>query len=284
MESDREARRVSVEKFKKRVYSVLNENKNIDRVIFASGEPTLNPDLIKYVKHAKKVGFKKIAVISNGRRYAYKNFCLDLISAGVNEFIISLHGHEKSIHEFLTRAPGSFDQTVRGLTNISDQRHRLSKILISHVVNKKNYLHMESFLKYLKQFMVDHVSLLVVQPRGENMEKDFFELMPKYSDLAREIEKIVCNKPELLVSNISAEYHYLSILDLPLCFSKKLVPHIGFGEIRLIEKDKKIREISNIPYKTKGKVCIKCRYVDVCEGVYKNYVKNYGWGEFKCVK
>ena len=96
VESDREARRVSVEKFtKNRVYSVLNENKNIKRVIFASGEPTLNPDLIKYIKHAKKVGFKEIVIISNGRRYAYKNFCLDLISAGVNEFIISLHGHEK---------------------------------------------------------------------------------------------------------------------------------------------------------------------------------------------
>lgn len=282
MEADREARRVSVEHFiKNRVYDVLKNNSHVERVIFASGEPTTNPDLIKYVRYAKKQGFKKIAIISNGRRYAYRDFCLDLIEAGVNEFIVSLHGHDRKTHDFLTRAPGSFNQTSRGLSNLSGLRHKISKILVSHVVNKKNYKHLGDFLKYLKQFMVDHVSLLVVQPRGGNMEKDFFDLMPKYSDLARILEKVLKKNPDLFVSNISTDLHYLSTLDLPLCISKKLVPFIGFGEVRLIEKDKKIKEITNIPYKIKGEKCAACCYLDVCEGVFENYIKNYGWGEFK---
>jgi MoaA/NifB/PqqE/SkfB family radical SAM enzyme len=285
MEADRDARRATVENFiKKRVYHVLEENRHVERVIFASGEPTLNPDLIKYVRFAKKQGFKKIAIISNGRRYAYRDFCLQLVDAGVNEFIISLHGHNQRIHDYLTRSPGSFNQTSQGLKNISALRFRLSKIFVSHVVNKKNYKHIGSFLKYLKQFTVDHVSLLVVQPRGGNLEKNFFDLMPKYSDLAKVMEGLLKNSPDLFFSNISKNLQYLSMLDIPLCFSDKLVPYIGYGEIRLIEKNKKIKEITNIPHKIKGEKCLVCRYLNVCEGVFENYIKNYGWDEFKPVK
>jgi MoaA/NifB/PqqE/SkfB family radical SAM enzyme len=285
MESDREARCDSVKLFiGSRLYKVLQENSKVERVIFASGEPTLNPDLIKYVKYAKKQKYEKIAIISNGRNYAYRKFCLELISSGVNEFIISLHGHNRKIHDFLTRAPGSYDQTTQGIANISGLRHKISKFLISHVVNKANYEYLGDFLKYIKQFRVDHISLLVVQPRGGNMEKDFLKLMPKYSDLARVLEGVLEKNPEVFISNISRDLHYLSILDLPLCISKKLIPFIGFGEIRLIEKDKKIKEITNLRHKIKGKKCASCCYFDVCEGVYENYIKHYGWGEFKSEK
>ena len=41
-----------------------------------------------------------------------------LIAAGATEFSPSLHGSTAAIHDELTQAPGSFDQTVAGLKNL----------------------------------------------------------------------------------------------------------------------------------------------------------------------
>ena len=97
------------------IYRVLKKNKSGKKVIFSRAEPTLNSDLINYVRYAKKQGYLDIAIISNGRMYSNMAYCLDLVESGVNEFIVSIHGHNKKVHESLTLAPGSFDKLFKDL-------------------------------------------------------------------------------------------------------------------------------------------------------------------------
>ena len=47
-----------------------------NEVVFTGGEPTLHPDFLDLVRYAKKVGFKEIQIQTNGRLFAYKDFCL----------------------------------------------------------------------------------------------------------------------------------------------------------------------------------------------------------------
>jgi cyclic pyranopterin phosphate synthase len=288
MESDRKKRYEYVKEFTKdRVYSVLDKNRKMDRVIFGTGEPTLNPDLVDYAEYAKKAGYKKIAVVSNGRRYAHRDFCLELIDAGVTEFIISLHGHERKIHDFLTRSPGSFEQTVSGLANISSFNKRLSKIVVNHVVSKVNYRYVGDFLDFLKQFKINGVNLLVAEPSGEGMEKNFFNLMPKYGNLAKILEKILEDNSRFFPpnsSNKSNKPNHLAIIDFPFCFSENIFPYIGSRKTRFMESDKKVKKVKNLFKKVKRKECAICRHFAICDGVFENYIKNYGWREFKPVE
>jgi MoaA/NifB/PqqE/SkfB family radical SAM enzyme len=83
------------------------------------GEPTLYPRLFDLIAAARDLGFERVTVTSNGRRLAYRSFAARLAATGV-ELLVSLHGSGPAVHEALTRAPGSFRQTLAGLTTALD--------------------------------------------------------------------------------------------------------------------------------------------------------------------
>lgn len=53
--------------------------KGHDRLILTGGEPTIREDLPELVGFAKEIGFKQIQIQTNGRRFAYRDFCEELI-------------------------------------------------------------------------------------------------------------------------------------------------------------------------------------------------------------
>lgn len=204
------------------IYAILRDNRGMKRVCFTRGEPTLNPNLTNYVKYAQEQGYKEIEVVSNGRQYRDTNYCLDLIRAGVRKFTVSVHGHNARIHDALTRSAGSFAQTVQGLKNLSRFRRTLPiKIHVSHVVNKINYKFLHKFLEFMAQYLIDGVILNTVQPRGEYMDENSSILMPKYKDVARKMENIFEKRSELLKSNLPFSKCFVSIIDMPLCISRR---------------------------------------------------------------
>lgn len=287
MEADRAKIHAETKEFvENRVYDFLRRNRKMKKVIFTSGEPTLNPDLIKYVRHAKKMGFKTISIISNGRMYSNEKFCLALLKEGVNEFIVSIHGHKKETHDALTRTPGSFEQTAKGLANLSRiRKYGPFHLTISIVINKINCGFLGDMLDFLRKYRADEIVFNIVQPVGLNMEKRFRVLMPRYGEIAKIFESLVNDKPWLFEHPEKREKRrYISITDLPPCFSKKLVGMIGFGEERVTDCEGKTRKIHTATYKEKGDICKLCKYSQICDGVYKNYIKNFGWGEFSPVK
>lgn len=290
MESDKAGRYREVRRFidSGGIYRMMDENVGVRKVIFTQGEPTLNPDLPKYVAYAKRLGYPEIAIISNGRRYADLEFCAELIRSGVTEFIISVHGHRKEIHETLTRGAGSFGQVSEGLKNLSRlKRKHPVHIVVSHVVNRLNYPFIGDFLRFMEKNDVDEVVLNVVQPLGGNMEKLFSALMPSYSELAKVLERELDQiDRSFLDSDPRRRTHrrHISVIDLPLCLSEKLLSHMGFGETRILDDEGRTVRITNVPYKSKGPQCHECAHFDVCEGVYDRYIEHFGWDEFVPVK
>jgi MoaA/NifB/PqqE/SkfB family radical SAM enzyme len=281
MESNKRERFLTVTEFlKNRIYKELEKGKDYEKVVFTTGEPTLNPHLMEYVKYAKGAGYKKISIATNGRMLKNSNFAYSLLEGGATEFVIPLHGYSKKIHESLTMSEGSFAQTKKGIENLSKFREKMQfALVISQVVNKKNYKHLEKFLLLCKKYQVDEVVLNVVQPRGPNMKKNFKELMVRYGDLEKVIEKIYSSNKELFRSNLKKNEFYVRVIDMPLCVlkNKKMA---GFEGHKHIEIDRKTSFFTTAKYKVKRKECEKCRYSKICGGIYENYIKNFGWDEF----
>jgi molybdenum cofactor biosynthesis enzyme MoaA len=47
----------------------------VESVVFTGGEPTLHPELVGAVKAARRAGFSTIQIQSNGRKFAYLDYC-----------------------------------------------------------------------------------------------------------------------------------------------------------------------------------------------------------------
>lgn len=287
MEADKQKRYQLVKKFiaTRHMYREMDKHQGIQKIGFGRGEPTLNPDLSKYVAYAKKKGFKEIAVISNGRQYQNKELCLKLVRSGVTEFIVSLHGHTKELHEAMTRGENSFSETTQGLKNLSELKKKFPfRIVISHVVNKVNYKFMGNFLKFMQKFSIDEILLGVVRPYDQGGMKQYFSaLMPRYSEVGKVVKKLLKEEVALFSRNGQP---YVTINDLPICVAGTVaLEYLGIRRDWVSGNDEPKEKVDlERPYKHKNVGCKKCLYEKVCVGIFDNYTNYYGWSEFKPVK
>ncbi len=129
-----------------------------------------------------------MGLCTNGRLLAYFSHCMGLIKSGINKFIIS-HGPATSIHDSLTRTPGSFAQTVQGLRNLSNLKKVYSiELNTSTAITKINCKYLKNILKFLFQFDLDKIIMNVAQSRGEHWKRFFHLLMLRYIEVIREFK------------------------------------------------------------------------------------------------
>ena len=287
-ESSRDQRREINSKYTPDIVKKILEDNIIttSKVNFSSGEPTLNKNLIQYIIWAKELGYTKISLTTNGRRIKYRNYALELAEAGITEITFSLHGHTPTLHDAMTRTKGSFLQIIEGIENIKILQQFFSiNIVLACVVTQKQMPVLEALLDFYDALKPNEIVLNIVQPRDINMDKYFYRIMPKYSDVVSIISKIYEKKPYLFFNKINNK-RYTSIIDLPLCQSHSIQKTIGFGEKRIIDEINSNLKIQHIIFdndteKIKLKSCNECLYNNSCNGIFKNYINNYGEDEFQ---
>ena len=255
------------------------------KVVFVTKEPTLNPLLPHYIRKAKVSGFEKIAICTNARRLSYLSYCTELLDAGLNKLIVSIHGDNAKLHDGLTRTVGSFDQTVQGMNNIVRLRQKYRVDLnTSTVLTKINYPRIVSILKFLSGFSPQVIILNVVQPRG-NMKKYFSSLMPQYSKLAMAFARYY-DAVKLLPQNRPPSIVFQAI---PACTGpRRIRQFFGVTEAIIKPGPDASHEFKQSFFKSescarKRKECRLCVYNINCEGVPAIYAEHFGWKEFNPV-
>ena len=267
------------DKTTKEIKRILKEaRKKHQGVVFTGGEPTIRKDLPGLVEYAKKLGFKVIQIQSNGRMFAYKKFCENLIKKGVSEFALALHGHNAELHDSLTTVSGSFEQTTTGIKNLKSLGQR---ILMNTVITKPNYKYLPQIAKLLVnlrvnqfQFAFIHINRIILENR-----KLIDEIVPRKSEVMPYIKKG-------LQIGINAGVRVMTEA-IPYCFmqgyedyiAEKIIPDGAVYDANWsIEDYGKYRKTEG---KLKGPNCLKCKYFKVCEGPWKEYPQIFGWGEFR---
>lgn len=91
--------------------------RGVELVDFDGGEPTMNPNLFKLVKLARKMGYAQVNVTTNGRMAMYEDFAERLVTSGITSLLFSIHGATRSIHTANVGVPEAFDQTLAGVRN-----------------------------------------------------------------------------------------------------------------------------------------------------------------------
>lgn len=81
-------------------------------VILAGGELTLRPDLPALVQAARALGFKRVALQTNGHILASKGAASGLRSLGLTDVAVAIHAPDADTHDWLTGVEGSFRRAV----------------------------------------------------------------------------------------------------------------------------------------------------------------------------
>lgn len=273
-----------------------------DEVMFTAGEPTLRDDLGTLLALARGLGYRRVGLITNGRRLGYAKYLGSLLRAGLNHLLVSVHGHEAKLHDGLTRTPGAFEQVVAGLSNIQQARRGSVPVRfsITCVLNKRNLPAVKEMISFFASFGPDEVIFNAVQPLGRG-EQHFHRLVPTYSEMVEGFARGLEGAEKLPME--------VRLLDVPLCMTVNLPPRcVGFveqhshfepeteildaitgaepshtdgtqGELALVTKEE-----LDMALRKKGPLCPKCIYYDACDGVWEAYVKHYGFDEFKPVQ
>ena len=301
MEEDRDGRYVNNSAMTaERVRWMLESHRGAEEVCFTSGEPTTRPELADFAAWAKSLAYRRISVMTNGRRLSHLPYAAALAKAGMNRFYISIHGHTKKLHEGLTRTPDSFEQTVAGLDSIAKLKRFGVELHTSTVVTERNLPHMTEIYRFLRSHGVDQVVFNVMQANGR-ADTFFEQIFPKYTAIADQFRRSL---DEIAETRAAA-----FLVDIPLCTTEK-IPDFNRGYVEkyrhfdVEEKaalPKEQREERKQEGRGRGLVlvtrsdlddaerhkrpeCAACKYDGQCEGVWKNYTKRYGWDEIVAVE
>ncbi len=300
MEEDREGRYVNNSAMTpERVRWVLEQHQGYEEVCFTSGEPTTRDDFPTFVGWAKELGYRLISVMSNGRRMSHLPYTAALAKRGLNRVYISIHGHEKALHEGLTRTPGSFEQTVGGLKSAARLKAYGVELHTSTVLTKRNLPHMAEIYVFLRGLGVDQVVFNVMQANGR-AHTYFEQLFASYTETAAEFRRCL--------DAVDEASPMAFLVDIPLCTTENLpdfnrgyvekyrhydldsrveLPVEGKQERRGADAGKKLlmvmRSDLDDAERAKRPECRECRYHAQCEGVWKNYLSRFGWDEFQPV-
>ncbi len=247
-------------------------------LVISGGEPTVRSDLVEICKFARKTGFGKIVLQSNGRMFSYPKLCKELALAGVTQFMIGIHGGTKQSHDFASQVPGAFEQVIQGIKNLKAIN---SKVAVNFILTKLNFKELPAAVGLFSSLGIDKCLISFVSCMG-NAEKNVDLLLPRMSEVKPFVEDAFkeAEKTGLM----------LTICSYPLCFLKGNEKHYEgiYAPTRtvcdVLGERENFDDVNRKSLNQRGLVCSKCKYELVCRGPEKIYTKKFGWSEFKPVK
>ncbi|MFH2009459.1 MAG: radical SAM protein [bacterium] len=224
------------------------------RLILSGGEPTLHPDFPALVRYGRARGYDRVQCITNGHRFADREFLRACLDAGLGEITFSLHGHTAFLHDRLTQTPGSFGRLITGLTRaLRDGRPVVN---VDVCCNGLNIRHLEQIVELCISLGVTEFDLLHVIPQGaafENRAQLFYDVAAHQAGLRR-----------VLRLNRHPRYHI---------WTNRLPPQYLEGLEDLIQPPRKLLdEVLGRRYPLRAYVdlgtALDCRHVERCPSCY----------------
>lgn len=107
-----------------------------DELTFCGGEPTLLPALPDAVRAARRLGFARVGLQTNGRRLADAALTGALAAAGLTDVHLTVLGADAAAHDYHSGTPGSFAELLRGVAAV---RARGLPAVATTVLTRSNF-------------------------------------------------------------------------------------------------------------------------------------------------
>lgn len=251
--------------------------KTCDDVVFTGAEVTLRPDFLHLVQAAKRLGYRTIQVQTNGRLFAYREFCEKAIRAGANEFAPSLHAPVAKVHDGLTRSQGSFVQIVEAIKNLKSLGQR---VVTNTVASKQNVKLLPDLARLFIELKVDQFQIAFPHPTG-HAATYFNAVVPKMKDLAPYLHEALRIGEEAGVSCMAEAMPFCMMSGHERFVSELFIPPTEIVYDGFVVPDYKRDRVDR--GKTRFPQCATCRFEPMCEGPWREYPEMLGNDEFQPV-
>ena len=253
----------------------------IEYLELIGGETTIRGDFIPLIGAAKKLGFKDIVVVTNGRMLSYLSFAKDTIKGGITDIIFSIHGPDASLHDALTFAPGAFEQLLRAIANVRSLG--LKRIFANTTVVKQNMARLPEIGKLFIQLNIPHAEFIFVDPTYGGAYTNFQGLVPRISEAAPYLRKTLDLGRQWGTRDWCVRY-------VPLCYFEGYLDQVSeIREVQLFHtrhwapdfKNEDVGPSRRAIGRAKTKRCEGCQLNSDCEGLWTKYLNQYGDAELK---
>ncbi|MBU1887337.1 radical SAM protein, partial [Candidatus Micrarchaeota archaeon] len=162
-------------------------------VTLNGGEPTLHRLLPATIKMIKSNG-TKVVVNTNAIKFSRREYAEEVIAAGVDSFLISVHAPSDLVQEDIRGVPKSFSRCIEGIRNLrelSDTVH----LKTNTVITKMNIGHVLDIVRQLSTLGLDRINLSMVDNlkdvdvedirlSREQFEEFYFSILPEIIAIA----------------------------------------------------------------------------------------------------
>ena len=248
-----------------------------DQVVITGGEPTIRSDLVELLAYAHDLGYH-IMIQSNGRRFSDAAFADLVTGTAPIAYCIALHGPTPTIHDAITRRPGSFDETVAGFRNLIARRQ---KIMAKVVISQFNYRVLRDTIRFLLDLGVPNVSIAFPHAQG-TARKMWEAVVPRYRDVVPFLHQALDEIVQARVDADAETFMYCHMEGYERFISENSQQLEEYAELRQYGGNVEIQDWSRVRLQIKEKFpqCGSCRFNPVCEGPWDEYAHRYGGEEF----
>lgn len=248
--------------------------KSNDHVTISGGEPTLNKDFLRIVKHLTCLDVH-ITILSNAVQFANKELVEQLrsiVDISKCNVVSAIHSSNDVIHDKITGTNGSFRQTLQGINNLISYGIPVS---IKHIINRMNYMELDSFAEFLTDNFPSQVEIeFCVMDYAGRAGKNLDLLLIDLQSIGQYLEKAL----DIFESKEKNPMRKISIIETPCCMVDpyywkylKITSDILGMYIAPNSETK-----NNVSYgvenqcNTSYSECGKCRAKDFCAGVWRS--------------
>lgn len=246
-------------------------------IIFTGWEPTLSPNLSKWIEYSKKMWLWN-RMISNGMMCANYDFTKRLADAWLELVHFSVYSCYDKVHDFLTDTPWSWERLMKSITNALKCWIRVQ---INTVINHYNQNHLDKTVIFLtKHFpQINHFVWNNLDPEMMRKTKTALSTLPDYDLFKESLNKAM--------DYLTSTNRTFRAEKMPLCYirwyefcsteTRKIVKEEE-RIIHFLDFREEIRETDF--YHEKLEKCKTCDLNTICSWIYEakkyyNYVNVY---------
>lgn len=215
------------------------------------GEPALHPELLAIVAAARRLGFTRIGIQSNGRRMRDVGLVSSLRDAGLTDIHLSLHGSGALVHDHHTGIEGSFAEAIDGL---AAARHASLTTVVTTVLTRSNARSLAALAPWLASQSVAAWTIAIPRTTGR-LSSAFDRVFPR----------LAMAMPHALHALSVAQQKRVTVFlrGAPLCM---LGPFAG-------------RNLPDTPRAYDPRQCDSCPSRSWCPGSDARYLQRFGGDE-----
>jgi MoaA/NifB/PqqE/SkfB family radical SAM enzyme len=239
------------------------------RITLSGGEPTLHPRLADYLRLACSLSPHPVQLQTNAVLLDDPARVRELVSAGLEDVLVSLHGATPETSDAVTGAPATFTRTLEGIDNL---RRAGVHILLNFVICQRNVAELPAVVKLAAERWPDAIlTVSHVAPSTDMVPQDR-DLIPRYTDVFEHLADALADSKRLGVRLVGLE----SMCGIPLC----LIP----GDPGALALELEVPEGFDGGEFVKTDECAACDLDGKCFGIRRGYAELYGTDELRRIE